>query len=294
MNAQTNNGNSAMVQGRLVWTLGQDLVKGQVKKNMQTKQVMMDQKSGEPIVEYGFGLAIPKVDPRTGQHTAEFTKIWNLLHSEAFTLFPSGQIPPSFAMKFKDGDTAIDEQGRPYSQREGYAGHIVLSCTTRIPIKYFRWEGGNNILVNDGIKNGDYVNVQLNVKAHPAVGQSKAGLYVNPSAVQLIQPGKEIINTPSGDQMFGMGAPVYAGEVIAPVYGQMPQTMAPQAPMAPQGYPQAPVAPQYPQAAPMMPPQAAPVQPNWNVVPPQHHPQAAPVAPAMPPMAPPFPGTYQG
>jgi len=282
MNAQTN-GNSLLVQGRLIWTLGTNMFQGKQKTNMQTKALMLD-KNGQPIIEYGFGLAIPKLDPRTGQPTVEFSKIWEALHKEAFTLFPSGQIPPTFAMKFKDGDTAIDDKGQPYSKREGYAGHIVLSCTTQIPIKYFRFEGGNNILVNDGIKCGDYVNVQLNVKAHPAVGQSKAGLYINPSAVQLIQPGKEIVNAPSGDIMFGMQAPVYNGQVEVFTPAPMPQ-------VAPIGYPQAPVAaPQYPQA---------PVQPaygpNYQVLPPQHQPAAAPQYPQAPvgyPLPPKPPGQY--
>lgn len=290
MNAQTqSNGNSVMVQGRLVWTLGADMFKGNQKKDQNTKQVVIDQKTGQPVVEYGFGLAVPKIDPRTGQFTAEYVKVYQALQAEALTLFPSGQIPPSFSMKYKDGDTAIDDKGVAYSTREGYANHIVISCTTRIPIKYFIYQGGNNILVNDGIKNGDYVNVQLNIKAHPASGTYKAGLYVNPSAVQLIAAGPEIINTPSGDQMFGMAPPVYAGQAITPTAPVMPGMGQPA--MQPPQYAQAPQQP--PMAPPAAPQYAQPAQaqPHYDVLPQTFQPPQAP-AYGQPPMAPPAAPQY--
>ena len=260
------NGNNLVVQGRIIWNIGPNLFEGKAKTDYNTGAPVLDQ-VGNPKMEYGFGLAIPKVDPTTGANTAEYVKVWEALHKEAMTLYPSGQIPPGFAMKFKDGD-GIDHNGKPFADREGYAGHIVLMCTTQIPIKYFLFQGGNNILVNDGIKNGDYVNAQLNIKAHPAKGQGKPGLYLNPSAVQLIQAGKEIINTPSGDQLFGAAAPVYAGQMVADTAPQMPQQNVAPA-----------MAPQAPAAAP-----AAPVAPaHYGVLPQTHQPAAAPQAPAMPP-----------
>ena len=72
----------------------------------------------------GFGLAIPKMDPATGQHAQGYVEIYQKLQAEALTLFPSGQLPPDFSMKFKDGD-AVDHVGKPFSDREGYAGHTV-------------------------------------------------------------------------------------------------------------------------------------------------------------------------
>ena len=282
MTTASSNGTSLMVQGRIVWTSG-NLFTGQVKKDDRTKQVVLDQQ-GNPVVVFGFGLAIPKMIPQTGQFTDMWIKLWQTLQGEALTLFPGGHVPQGFSYKFKDGDVDIDKAGVPYSKREGYAGHIVLACTTQLPIKYFRFEGGNNILVNDGFKNGDYVNVQLNIKAHPAVGQGKAGIYVNPSAVQLIQPGKEIINTPSGDQVFGMSAPSYAGQVEAHQAPMMPNMGMPgQAPAQQQQYP-APGMPQQNYAPPAAPAQA---QPHYGVIPGSHQPapqQQQYPAPGMPPM----------
>lgn len=280
---QQTNGNNLVVQGRIVWTLGQSLFEGKNKTDFNTGVPIMGD-DGQPIKEYGFGLAIPKLDVRTGQPSADFQKVWQLMHQEAFTLYPSGHIPAEFAMKYKDGD-AVDHNGKPFADREGYKGHIVLACTTQIGIKFFRFEGGNNILVNDGIKCGDYVNVQLNIKAHPAKGRGKAGLYLNPSAVQLIQAGKEIINTPSGDQLFGTAAPAYAGQVEAPTAAPMPN-------IAPQGFaaPMPGMQPMHNYAAPMQQPaqqapipQAAP-QPHYGVLPQTHQPapQQAPMPGAQP------------
>jgi len=274
---QQSNGQNLVVQGRIVWGVGSSLFEGKQKTDYNTNQVVYGA-DGQPVVEYGFGLAIPKIDPATGQAAEEFTKIWNALHQEAFTLFPSGQIPPGFAMKYKDGD-GVDHNGKPYADKEGYAGHIVLACTTRIPVKWFKFEGGNNILVSDGIKVGDYVNVQLNIKAHPAKGQGKAGLYLNPSAVQLIQAGKEIINAPSGDQIFGAAAPSYTGQVVADTAPAMPgQAPAPVMPGQ---------APAMPGQAPAMPGQAPAMptaDPHYGVLPGNMQPptQAAVTVPAMP------------
>src|SRR5690606_24427845 len=135
----------------------------------------------------------------------------------------------------------------------------VLSCTTQLPIKFFRFEGGANILINEGIKCGDYVNVQLQIKAHPAVGQGKAGMYVNPSAVQFLGYGTEIINAPSGDQIFGAAAPTVPpgasavplapnpGQLLQPAGGMPAPAAAPPMPpgMSAAPQPHAPVAPSY-------------------------------------------------
>jgi hypothetical protein len=265
------NGKQVMVQGRIVWVSG-DLFKGKLQTDMHTNAPRLN-KAGEQMRQYGFGLAVPKsVLGQTGK--GEPGEIWAAIHEEAFTLFPSRQLPPAFAMKYKDGD-GIDDKGAPFSSREGYAGHLVFACTTSLPIKFFKWENGQNILINEGIKCGDYVNVQLSIKAHPAAGQAKAGLYLNPNAVQFLGFGKEIINTPSGDQIFGIQAPPQMGSATP---------IAPPGMLVPQGQP-----PSY--AAPVSnyaPPAAAPVQPHYGVLPQAHQPAQAPMnnyaPPAMPQM----------
>ena len=267
------NGTNVMVQGRIVWTSGK-LFEGRPKVDQLTKAPRLNAK-GEQQIEYGFGLAIPK-SVLNDHGPGRPGEVWAALNREAAGVYPNGQVPPGFAMKFKDGDT-IDDKGRPFAEREGYAGHIVLACTTTIPIKFFRFENGQNFQVNDGIKCGDYVNVQLNIKGHPATGQAKAGLYVNPNAVQFVAYGKEIVNAPSGDQIFGAVAPVIpqggSATPIAPTGGFL---------TPPQGFqqPQQQAAPSFAQPGypPQVPQQAAPPAPHFGVLPPQHQPpqQAAP------------------
>lgn len=273
------NGRTIMVQGRIVWVSG-DLFKGRMKQDFNTKQPVIDAKTGQPKMEYGFGLAIPK--SALGQPG----DIWTALHEEAYTLFPSRQIPPAFAMKYKDGD-GIDDKGVSFAQREGYAGHIVLACTTQLAIKFYRYENGQNFLINEGIKCGDYVNVQISVKAHPAQGQGKAGLYVNPMAVQFLGYGKEIINAPSGDSVFGSAAPAMpAGASAMPI---APAGML--QPSVPMGAPMAPMNNYAQNMQPAPAPQMAPAPAHYGVLPQIHQPapqmaapmpQAAPVPMGMP------------
>jgi len=266
----TTQGKTVMVQGRIVWVSG-DLFKGQQKKDHQTKQPMTD-KQGQPVIEYGFGLAVPK-----SSLTENPDELWASLHSEGLSLYPSGQLPPDFAMKFKDGDTDLDQHGVPFSQRTGYPGCVVLACTTRIPIQYFKFEDGKNFQINEGIKCGDYINVQLGIKAHPSINRGKPGLYLNPNAVQLIGFGEAIINTPNGDQIFGGVAP-------ATPQGASATPIAPQAGnLIPQGQPTPVAAPMVAPVMPVQQPVAVAPAPHYAVLPQNHQPAAAPM-PAQPPV----------
>jgi hypothetical protein len=229
---QTSNGKTVMVQGRLVWISGQTVFEGKGRTVFGTQTPIIDTITGLQEREYGFGLAIPKT---AFSQPGGALELWNAIHEETYQIYPTRQIPPDYAWKYKDGDTGIDHNGASFSLREGYPGHIVFQCTTRIPIKFFKWENGQNIMIKDGIKCGDYVNVQLQVKAHGKVGQGKPGLYVNPLAVQFLGFGKEIVNQASGDQIFGTGTPAMpegasatpfapAGQILpTPVPGQVGQ-----------------------------------------------------------------------
>ena len=252
----TTDGQTVMVQGRIVWTSG-DLFKGKLKTEFGT-QVPKLNKMGEQMKEYGFGLA---VDKNLLQQVGEGQpgQIWESMHAEANKLYPGGQLPPGFSMKFKDGD-GVDHQGQPFSTREGHAGHIILSLTTSLAIKFFKWENNQNIQINEGIKCGDYVNVQVQVKAHPAIGQGKPGLYLNPMAVQLLGYGAEIVNAPSGDQIFGLAQPPMPTGASA-----VPTAANPAAQIVPTAVPQ---------------PAAAPAAPHHGVLPQNLQPAPAPMQPA--------------
>lgn len=185
----SNQAKTVMVQGRLVQVYG-DLFAGATAKVYGTQNPKLN-KQGQQYKEYGFSLAVPK---------SACADVWNAMHEVAYTLFPNRQIPANFKMKFKDGDTDPSVVGRP-----GYAGCIVLSCkTSAAPVKFFRNDGNGNVQINEGIKCGDYVNVQLTINSHSGVN---AGLYLNPNAVQFLGYGEAIIMAPSGDAIFGTQAP---------------------------------------------------------------------------------------
>lgn len=310
--AQEAGGRVVMAQGRIVWTSG-DLFKGRQKVD-GNRQPRFNTK-GEPMMEYGFGLAVPK-----NSLNSDPNQIWQAIHEEAYTLYPSRQLPPAFAMKYKDGD-GIDDQGKSFALRTGYAGCLVFACTTSLPIKFFRNDNGKVELSDDPtlFYSGCYVQVQLQVKAHPAQGQGKAGLYLNPNAVLFLGHGERIINAPSGEQIFGTTMPTLPPGASATPVGAPPMLVPPgggyqqaQAPMQPPGFapgggwgapPQTQAAPPMgmqvggqPAFAPSMgqPSVAAPaVQPHYGVLPaahqpqmapPQYAPQGAPAMPAAPPM----------
>lgn len=276
-----NEGRQVLCQGRIVWLAGKTPFEGAQRKDA-TGRLMADSK-GEPMMQYGFGLAVPKPGPQsTPDEVKNFNDMWTAIQSEALTLYPSGQVPPGFSFKYKDGD-GVDHNGKPFASRPGYAGHLVFALTTSLPLKFYKYEGGAYVQVTTGIKCGDYVQVQVNVKGHlPKPGtQGKPGLYLNPNLTLFLGYGEEIQQTVDVTSIFGAAPPPMPnGASATPVggpanfasFGQSQMTPPPTAP-APQAAPawngqahagvlppqfqQAPI----PQAAPA--PQAAPSIPPW-------------------------------
>lgn len=280
-------GSNVMVTGRIVWLVG-DLFEGEPAMDDRTNQRKVD-KTGQPMTNYGFGLAVPKSELGKISNPVNLENdpgaIWYAIHVEAQKMFPPpAQVPPGdkFAWKFKDGDS-IDHNGMPFAGRDGYAGCMVFALTTTIPIKFFRWENGQNQLVTSGIKCGDYVRVQVGVKPKPGSGTIKPGLYLNPNAVQFLGFGALIESRVSGDTIFGQAAPALPpGATMMPTAPSTGMLIPPNA--APQGF-----AP--PLATPsggtmvqnFMPAAAAP-QPHYPVLPQVVQAQMQPQAPMMPPM----------
>lgn len=183
--------------GRLVWG---HPCKTKVQTDPRTKLPRLG-KDGQPVQQCAFGVAYTK---------AEFQQIlWPLLSQEAATLYPHGA-PQGFSWKFKDGDT-VDRKGIPYSNREGYAGNIVLtvSTTSFIPPVFKFENGAYRQLAENEIKCGDFVRLNLNIKANaPTDPTHTPGLYVNPNGVEFVAYGQEIVNSGGDpDELFG-GAPV--------------------------------------------------------------------------------------
>lgn len=232
-------GRQLMLQGRIIWTVGKTPFDGAQRKDQTGRPITNAQ--GEPAMQYGFGLAVPKPGPQsTPDEVKNFMDMWNAIQAEAMALYPTGHIPPGFSFKYKDGD-GVDHNGKPFSAREGYAGHLVYALTTSLPLKFFKFDGAY-VQVKDGIKCGDYVQVQVNVKGHlPKPGtQGKPGLYLNPNMTLFLGFGKEIINAPDASSVFGAAPPpMPTGASATPVggpanfgaFGQQPEVQqAPQAP----------------------------------------------------------------
>lgn len=252
-----------VVQGRIVW----GGVKQQVKKVYGTQMPAINPKTNEQIVEWAFGLAIPKPSPQSNQHeVANFQAIWNAICSEGARLGFQQPGAPGFHWKFDDGDGRKPD-GSAYPEHS--RGCIIVACKTRIPLKLMAWENGKCVQVTeDQIKCGDYVQVALNIEAH---GNPNAGLYVNPSFVARFAYGEAIVNQVDPTAIFGnapppipfggSATPMGGGFMQAPGFGAGPSAQ----PGSFGGPAMAAPAGQQQQAP-------APVQPNWNVVPGQFQP----------------------
>lgn len=185
-------------------------------------------KDGNPRQQWSFGLAIPK---------DQFGEVWQAMNQEAAQGFPQG-VPHKFAWKFKDGDTDLDAKGNPLNQKEGYAGCYVLACAQEFAPKVYQTSDGKQFVqMNEGVKTGDYVRVNVRFVAH--AGQ-QPGLYVNPGMILFVQPGEAIQNG-GGDPSAAFGgmvtqaAPQPAAATATP---PMPGQGAPTPPMPGQAAPQ--------------------------------------------------------
>ena len=249
--------------GRIVWG-HPSKAKPRTKQN--SREPLLDA-TGQQRQSWSFGVAFDKV---TFQN-----HIWPALAAEAATAFPQGT-PPTFSWKYVDGDT-IDREGKPYNQREGYAGCYVLAISTELmapPI--FKFNGtGYDQLPGESIKTGDFVVVGLNLKVNVPTDRTQTpGLYVNPTIVEFVGYGPEIFSQNAVDPMAALGGRTHAlppGASATPLAA----TGAPGHPMpmaAPGMMPGAPA----PMAAPMAAPAPLP-PPATNFIP-----APAPAAPMRP------------
>ncbi len=256
--------------GRIVW--GHPT---KAKPATDNKGVAKVGKDGQQLMEITFGIAIP---------TAEFeAHVWPHMHAEASKRFPHGT-PPKFSWKMKR-DTEIDSKGVPFSQREGYAGCIVLTISTVLEApRVLRWNNGQwQQMDGNEIKCGDYVQPEVTFKVNvPTDPTNTPGLYVNPQQIAFVGHGPEIVSVQRTDpnKAFGNGPPPLppgaSAAPVAPAAGMpgMPATPGNAAPSQPATMPGAPSA--LPVAA-ASPPPAQPAPP-----PPAPAPVAGPVRPTDP------------
>ena len=164
--------------------------KSTVKTDQATRQPVI--RNGQQVEQWVFGVAFPK--------DAFAQNVYPHMDAEVKTLFPNGA-PPSFSWKYKDGD-GVDRQGKPYSERPGYAGCYVLTVSTEaFAPPLYKDVGGQWVQMQPNeIKCGDFVGLVLDLKANaPQNASHTPGLYVNPKAVIFVGYGEEIVPRASFD-----------------------------------------------------------------------------------------------
>ena len=210
--------------GRIVWG---NPAKSTKKTDQKTNQPIY--RDGKEVEQWVFGVAFPK---------AEFEqKIWPYMYQEALSVYPNGT-PSNFSWKYKDGD-GVDNKGKRYAEREGYAGHYVLTVSTEAfapPI--YKFENGAYRQLNpEEIKTGDYVMLALILRANaPTNPTHTPGLYINPVAINHVGYGQEIVTSGvNPEDVFGKQPvqlpPGASATPVAPVTGvAMPGTIPQPAP----------------------------------------------------------------
>jgi hypothetical protein len=209
-------------------------------------------------------IAIPKTDQQYQ------TEVWAKLMQAAKTGFPTmfdanGQcLRPDFAWKITDGDSTVPNQNnkRP-CDKPGYPGHWVLNFSGGFAPSVYSKNGEAVLTSPDQLKRGYYVRVYGSVTANGDT--QKPGVYLNPSMVELVGYGEEIVSGPDGAAVFG-GAPAAQLPAGASATPLAPTTQIAQPggmPGVPGAAPAAPAAPGMPGMAPAAPaaPGMAPVAP---------------------------------
>ena len=230
---------------------------------------------GQPRQEWFIGLAISKQDPKIGE-------VFAAMNAEAAAGFPGGESQRhGFAWKMIDGDTSLDKNGKPYSEREGHAGCYIFRLTTSYCPKAYAWGNGSWVEVDLAkIKTGDYVAVDMGIEANRNPRQP--GLFMNLNMIQWVGEGQAIVTGPNVQERFGSGPAALPAGAVAPNL-----TATPGAPGATPGYASPGVpggVPAAPAAAPAAAPTAAPAAAPAAAAPAQ--PAAVPAAPVAAPAAP--------
>lgn len=181
--------------------------------------------------EFVIGVGFPKASPATGAMLQQILDhAWNSSQQLAgakarMQSSPVGSPAKAYAWKIYDGDAPEN------IQKDGWAGHWVLKCSTTLPIKC--WDAKNNQLAPETVKLGYYVSLRLSVVIN-GNDDHTAGLFINPDHLRLEGYGPIIVPGPSGEQVFGGLGPVQLpqGASLTPVGASnvpMPGGMVPPA-----------------------------------------------------------------
>lgn len=237
-------------------------------------------KVGQPNPQFFVAVAYRKDDPHWPHFMAMLHRMatleWPTLFNPATPIgnvFGVGLIPPVnplFTFKVKDGD-GLDRNGKSNADKEGFAGHWIVSYASAYPPKIVRPNGPNVwetitwtppapgvAAAEKPIKRGYYIRVAGSVSGNDS--PQTPGLFMNLDMIELVGGGVEIIGGPDAASAFATPAslppgatPLAAGGVAVPPAGA-PAPGGGAAPPPPGG-----AAPPPPAAATAPPPPAGPV-----------------------------------
>jgi len=208
----------------------------------QAGQPLLD-KNNQPTQKYFVAVAFSKTDPAFAAIKAQFEAIGRAAFPQFFQGPGGACTHPSFSLKIIDGD-GIDNNGKPNSAKEGFAGCWIIRASSTYPPKCFaagKYAAHEQLQMVGGVNpipRGHYVRISGTVCDNGG-GNGKPGLYVNCNLIEWSRIGDVIVSGPDAASVFG-GAPGYAAPA-APMAPPAPQPMAGHVappPMAP-----APVAP---------------------------------------------------
>jgi hypothetical protein len=165
--------------------------------------------AGQPTQKWFIAVAFPKTDPAWPAFHAQIINVARAAFPQFFNA--QGQCThPAFSFKIADGD-GIDQNGKPNSTKEGFAGHWVVRFSSSFPPKCFysgRYQAHEQIQDKMAIRRGYYVRVAGTIDGNGNT-QGKPGVYINLNMIELVAQGQEIVSGPDAASVFG-AAPVAA------------------------------------------------------------------------------------
>jgi hypothetical protein len=225
-------------------------MKGFTPTDDKTKLPKMKKDGITKVVEWSFGVAIPKAGTTDWRQTPWGAQVNQAAQDavEGYTLAETQS--KFFSWKIVDGDsTEPNRKGNKPCDQEGYPGHWVVFMSTQFAApKCFHKDKYDPLqqIQNDAeIDKGDYVRVHCSVRGNKP--SQTAGVYINPGMVSLERKGTAIVSA-------------NAGPSAASVFGAAPSAPAPVAAPAAPGVPVPPPATDL-----LVTPPAPPVEEKYNV-----------------------------
>jgi hypothetical protein len=190
----------------------------EITKNMEGSP--LTDKQGNPRIQFFCAIAIPKNDPGYPALLAQIQQV-------AQNGFPGGQFnQPSFAWKILDGDSP------EHKDKTGFPGHHVLKLSNGFSPELYTRNGESRITDPKQLKRGDYIRAYITIKANGS--DTRPGIYLNMSMIELVGHGEEIISGPPASEVFGGSpAPLPSEASATPVAGPPVATPPTAPPVAP-------------------------------------------------------------